>query len=100
MALWLLLALMGLVKLLAASLMLWLPFRSDSAMNAREDEDRSDSDDDGGSKTIAGSPADPHPRLPLPHLPRRGPHGSCTPPSPARVRARPRRVVARSLAQR
>jgi hypothetical protein len=99
MSLWLLLTLMGLVKLLVASLMLWLPFRSDSAMSALEDKDRSDSDDEGGSKTLWSPPSDPHPRRPLPHLPRRGPHGSPSP-SPARVRTRPRRVVARGLVQR
>jgi hypothetical protein len=101
MSLWLLITLMGLVKLLVASLMLWLPFRSDSAMIALGDENRSDSEDDeGGSKTLAGPPSDPHPRLPLTHLPRRGPHGSPSS-SPARVRTRPRRrVIARGLVKR
>lgn len=100
MSLWLLLTLMGLIKLLVASLMLWLPFRSDSAMSALGDENRSDSDDDeGGSKTLSSSPSDPHPRLPLPRLPRRGPHGTPSP-APARVRNRPRRVVARALVHR
>jgi hypothetical protein len=100
MPLWLLLMLMGLIKLLVASLMLWLPFRSDAAMSAREDENRADADEDGGSRTLPGSPTEPHPKLPHPHGPRRGPHGSPSPPSPARVRTRPRRVVARSLVQR
>jgi hypothetical protein len=100
MPLWLLLTLMGLVKLLVASLMLWLPFRSDYAMSALEDERRSDSDDEGGSKTLPGAPSDPHPRLPLPRRPRRGPHGSSSSPSPARVRTCPRRVVARKPVQR
>jgi hypothetical protein len=36
--------------------------------------------DDGGTK------APPHPRGPLPHTPRRGPHGEPQPPAPARVR--------------
>jgi hypothetical protein len=100
MSLWLLLTLMGLVKLLVASLMLWLPFRSDTAMSALDDGSRSDSEDDGGSKTLPRTPSDPHPRLPLPHGPRRDPHGSPSPLSPARVRRSPRRVVARSLIQR
>lgn len=91
---------MGLIKLLVASLMLWLPFRSDAAMNAWEDDNHADADEDGGSETLPGSPNEPHPKLPLPHRPRRGPHGSPSPPSPARVRTRPRRVVARSLVQR
>jgi hypothetical protein len=99
MPLWLLLTLMGLIKLLVASLMLWLPFRSDTAMSALED-DSSDSDEDGGSKTLPGTPTEPHPKLPLPHRPRRGPHGSPAPPAPARVRTTAQRVVARGLVQR
>jgi hypothetical protein len=95
-----LLTLIGLIKLVAASLMLWLPFRSDAAMSALGDENNSDADEDGGSKALPGSPIDPHPKLPLPHRPRRGPHGSPSPPSPARVRISRRRVVARSPAQR
>jgi hypothetical protein len=86
MSLWLAFALLGLTKLVVASLMLWLPFRSDTAMNAVDDDSRPDSEDDGGSKTLPGVPRDPHPRLPLPRSPRRGPHGSSSPPSPARVR--------------
>jgi hypothetical protein len=100
MSLWLLLTVIALIKLVIASLMLWLPFRSDAAMSALEDEQRSDSDDDGGSKALSGKPTEPHPRLPLPHRPRRGPHGSPSLPSPARVRTNARRVVARSLVQR
>jgi hypothetical protein len=84
MSLWLLLALMGLIKLVAASLMLWIPFRSDSAMMALAEEDSSEADDEGGSKALPGSPDDPHPRLPPAHRPRRGPHGSPSPHSPAR----------------
>ncbi|MGA9875980.1 MAG: hypothetical protein WBQ21_09230 [Solirubrobacteraceae bacterium] len=104
MPLWLLvLMLFGLIKIVIASLMLWLPYRSDVAANATEEaEDRSDtgSDDEGGSKVLPGLPTDPHPRLPLPHRPRRGPHGSPSPASPSRVRRGARRVVARSLVQR
>ncbi|HEX6388778.1 MAG TPA: hypothetical protein VFZ89_05020 [Solirubrobacteraceae bacterium] len=44
--------------------------------------------DDGGTKT-------PHPRGPLPHPPRRGPHAEPAPASPPRVRsARTRKRVA------
>jgi hypothetical protein len=100
MSLWLLLALVGLVKLVVASLMLWLPFRSDSAMLAREDDGRSESDDEGGTKMLPGSPSEPHPRLPLPNRPRRGPHGSPSPPSPARVRTGVRRVIAHAVVRR
>jgi hypothetical protein len=99
MSLWLLLALMGLIKLVVASLMLWLPFRSDSAMVALEDDGHSEPEDDGGTKTLPGSPNEPHPRLPLPDRPRRGPHGSPSPPSPARVRTHARRVLARARVQ-
>lgn len=102
MSLWLLLALVVLVKLVIASLMVWIPMRSDSAVNVFEDQSGSESDageDEGGSKTLSGSPAEPHPRLPRPHRPRRGPHGSPSIPSPSRVRKPPRRVVARSLAR-
>jgi hypothetical protein len=100
MSLWLLFALLGLIKLVVASLMLWLPFRSDSAVVALADDDRSEPDDEGGTKALPGSPNEPHPKLPLPHRPRRGPHGSPSPPSPARVRTHPRRVLARARVQR
>ncbi|HTA96186.1 MAG TPA: hypothetical protein VK730_00910 [Solirubrobacteraceae bacterium] len=102
MSLWLLLALVALVKVVIAALMVWIPMRSDSAMDVFEDQSGSESDadeDEGGSKTLPGSPAEPHPRLPRPHRPRRGPHGSPSAPSPSRVRKPPRRVVARSLAR-
>jgi hypothetical protein len=98
MALWLVLVSLGLVKLVVASLMLWLPFRYDAAMVAVDDEPRSD--DEGGSKVSPAAPVDPHPRLPLPRHPRRGPHGSSSPPSPARVRGSARRVIARASARR
>jgi hypothetical protein len=99
MSLWLLLALMGLVKLVAASLMLWIPFRSDSAMMTFEDEGGAEPEDEGGTKVSPGSPKEPHPRQPLPRGPRRGPHGSSSSRSPARVRRRARRVVARDSIQ-
>ena len=94
MSLWLLLALMGLFKLVVASLMLWIPFRRDSAMMALAEEDGSEGEDEGGTKTLPGSPREPHPRLPLAPRPRRGPHGSPASPSPARVRKRTSRVHA------
>ncbi|HWX87792.1 MAG TPA: hypothetical protein VNX67_06440 [Solirubrobacteraceae bacterium] len=100
MSLWLLLTLMGLMKLVAASLMLWIPFRSDSAMVAPEDDHRAGPEDEGGTKAMPGSPTEPHPRLPLPSRPRRGPHGSPAPPSPARVRTHAWRVLARARVQR
>jgi hypothetical protein len=97
MPLWLwVLILAGLIKLPIAALMLWIPFRNDAAMTAPEASDSSE--EDGGSKALPGGPLDPHPRRPLPHLPRRGPHGSPSPRSPARVRTRiapPRPVFTR-----
>jgi hypothetical protein len=89
MPLWLLIVLVGLIKLPIAALMLWMPFHNDPAMAAAEPPDRSD--DDGGSRALPASPLDPHPRRPLPsgpfpRRPRRGPHGSPPPPSPRRVR--------------
>jgi hypothetical protein len=103
MSLWLLLALVALVKVVIAALMVWIPMRSDSAMDVFEDQSGSDQpdagEDEGGSKTLSGTPAEPHPRLPRPRRPRRGPHGSPSIPSPSRVRKPSRRVVARSLAR-
>jgi hypothetical protein len=51
-------------------------------------ETAADATDDGGSK----APRNPHPRGPLPRLPRRGPHAEQAPGAPPRVRS----VVARS----
>jgi hypothetical protein len=88
MPLWMLILLLGLIKLPIAALMLWLPFRNDPAINVGEPPDRSD--DDGGSRTLPAGPLDPRPRRPLPTgpfpRPRRGPHASPPPPSPRRVR--------------
>jgi hypothetical protein len=91
------LMLAALVKLPIAALMLWIPFRNDEAMQARDVPDSSE--EDGGSKVLPGGPLDPHPRTPLPRRPRRGPHGSPAPPSPPRVRTsvRSTRRVGRSL---
>ena len=79
------LVLVAFVKLAIASLMLWIPYHYDEAMQAPEQSDSS-SEDDGGSKVLPGGPTDPHPRRPLPHLPRRGPHGEPSPASPPRLR--------------
>jgi hypothetical protein len=87
MPLWLwIVVLAGLIKLPIAALMLWIPFRYDEAMRTPSDVSDS-SDEDGGSKAFPGGPLDPHPHGPLPRKPRRGPHGSPTPASPARTRA-------------
>jgi hypothetical protein len=84
-----LIVLMGLIKLPIAALMLWIPFRNDTALNANEPPGQSD--DDGGSRALPAGPLDPHPRRPLPcgpfpRRPRRGPHGTPPPPSPQRMR--------------
>lgn len=89
MPLWMLIVLIGLIKLPIAALMLWFPFHDDAALSA-EQSDRSD--DEGGSHATPAGPLDPRPRRPLPsgpfpRRPRRGPHGSPPPPSPRRVRS-------------
>lgn len=89
----------GLIKLPIAGLMLWIPFRYDESMQAPDVPDSSE--EDGGSKALPGGPMDPHPRTPLPHKPRRGPHGSPSPSSPPRTRRparakRPLRVAGHS----
>jgi hypothetical protein len=99
MSLWLVLTLIGFIKLVVAALMLWLPFRWDTAMYAVDDEPRSGSDDEGGSRVPQGTRAEPHPKLPRPHRPRRGPHGSPSPLPPARVRTVTRCIVARAPAR-
>jgi hypothetical protein len=91
MPLWMLIvSLVVLLKLVIASLMLWIPFRNDAAMQMTDTAPVAPtaSDDDGGSRTLPDGPQHgPHPRTPSPHLPRRGPHGSePAPSSPARVR--------------
>ncbi len=92
---WVLL-LAGLIKLPIAGLMLWIPFRYDEAAYAPDQPDSSE--EDGGSKALPGGPKNPHPRGPLPRLPRRGPHGSPAPAGPPRVRrplraGRPARIA-------
>jgi hypothetical protein len=89
MPLWMLIALLALIKLPIAALMLWIPFRNDAVMNAPEPPGQSD--DDGGTRATPAGPMDPRPRRPLPsgpssHPRRRGPHGTPSPPSPPRIR--------------
>jgi hypothetical protein len=97
MPLWLwILMFAALIKLPIAALMLWIPFRYDEAMRLPDTPDSSE--EDGGSRALPGGPLDPHPRAPLPHKPRRGPHGSQPPPSPPRSRTgvrttRPARIA-------
>jgi hypothetical protein len=90
MSLWMVIVLLGLLKLPIAALMLWIPFRNDQAMNAAGAPDADEpgaSEDDGGSVALPASPLDPHPQSPRPHPRRRGPHGSdAPPPSPPRIR--------------
>jgi hypothetical protein len=84
---WILLA-TALIKIPIVALMLWIPFRHDEAMRSPEVVQDS-SEEDGGSKALPGGPLQPHPRPPLPRLPRRGPHGSPPSPAPRRVRSSP-----------
>jgi hypothetical protein len=74
----------ALVKIPVAALMLWIPYHYDESAEVPDVSDSSE--EDGGSKALPGGPLDPHPRAPGPHKPRRGPHGSPSPPSPPRVR--------------
>ena len=94
MGVWVLIALLALIKLPIAGLLLWMPFRSDPPATEPGD---SSSQDDGGTKTLPGGRSDHrrHPRGPLPRSPRRGPHGTPPPRPPERARpvsARGRRV--------
>jgi hypothetical protein len=86
MSLWMLIVLLGVIKLPLIGLMLWMPFRNDEALRPVDATDSSDSEDDGGSHNLPAGPLDPHPRMPLPRSPRRDPHGSPALPAPARVR--------------
>jgi hypothetical protein len=86
MPLWLwILLLTVVIKLTLAALMLWIPYHYDEARQEADTQDSSE--EDGGSKALPGGPLDPHPRLPLPRGPRRGPHGSPALPAPPRVRS-------------
>jgi len=86
---WVLILLLGVIKLPLVGLMLWLPFRSDPPADDVSDS----SQEDGGSKTLPGGPhhGRRRPRGPLPRPPRRGPHGTPSPAPPERIR----RVTAR-----
>lgn len=92
MRLWVLIVLVGLIKVPIAVLLLWFPMRSDEAM--RVVDQPGGADDDGGSAVDpGGGRPDPHHPLRGPRSPRRrGPHGSPALPSPPRVRGgtRPR----------
>lgn len=96
---WLVLLALGLIKVPMAAFMLWVPFRSDAALESPPAaESESSDEDDGGSKILPGGLGGdprvggprPHPRTPLRGRgPRRGPHGGAESgrvPSPARVR--------------
>lgn len=87
MPLWLLVFILAVViKIPLAGFMLWWPFHNDAALRGSEAPDSSE--EDGGSRALPGGPLDPHPRTPLPHFPRRGPHGEPAPCSPPRVRTK------------
>ncbi|HEY1688292.1 MAG TPA: hypothetical protein VGF95_05445 [Solirubrobacteraceae bacterium] len=101
MSVWVLLLLLGVIKIPLAGLMIWMPFRSDPAIIDDDDDgvDDQPSDDggDGGSKRPHSPRPGPHPRSPLRNRRRRGAHGQPT--SPLRVRfplvAPRRRVLSR-----
>lgn len=82
MRLWMVIVLVGLLKLPLAALLLWIPFRDDPVPADVPDS----SQDDGGSKTLPGPARPRHPRSPFPRLPRRGPHGGLPLAPPARIR--------------
>src|ERR1700744_1941325 len=100
MSVWVLLLLLGVLKIPIAALLMWMPFRSDpAAVPGEVDADDGDAPSDegdggGGSKKPQSPPRGPHPRSPRRHTRRRGSHG--TPASPRRARlpvALPRRRV-------
>lgn len=102
MSVWVLLLLLGAIKIPLAALMLWMPFRSDAALLDDEDgvdgEQPSDDGGDGGSRRPHSPRPGPHPRSPLRNRRRRG--GDGEPSSPLRVRfpafaPRRRRVLTR-----
>src|SRR5438067_964971 len=67
MSVWVLIVLLGIVKLPLAALMLWLPFRHDTALASVAPE--ASGDDDGGGSNV--SPPEPGPRSPRPSPPLR-----------------------------
>ncbi len=84
MSIWIIIVLLAVLKIPAAALLLWLPFRSDAA--ADDDDDAGDASDggDGGIEAEPRPPRGPHPRSPIRWPRRRGPHGGSS--SPTRVR--------------
>lgn len=92
MPLWLLLAIVALVKIPLAALLLWVPLRSDDAMNATHDAGSAPQppteEGDGGGRVTRSPPRHPRPRHPLPAGPRRDPHRSGSTSAPARARTR------------
>ncbi len=86
MSLWVLILLLGLIKLPIVALMLWLPFRRDEEVLPATDA-ASSPEDDGGSKVPPCGPPPPSPFTPPCNARRRGPHGLPAPAAPARVRS-------------
>jgi hypothetical protein len=99
MSVWMLLLLLGVLKMPIAALLLWMPFREDSAAVDEDGADDESSSDEGGggSKKPQSPPRGPHPRSPRRRGRRRGSHGDHS--SPRRVRlpivAPRRRVLSR-----
>lgn len=83
MAVWILIALVAVVKLPIAAAMIWAPFRNERSVPDEPGDERSCMDD---AAPDDGPPDDSRPRRPAPR-PRRGPHSELPPPSPPRVRA-------------
>jgi len=104
MSVWMLITLLGLLKMLIAGLMLWVPYRNDrrlatatsAAADVGDAGEQGASEDEGGSTALPASPSNPRPRSPRPRPRRRGPHGSDpAPPSPPRVRTAVRAGIVR-----
>ena len=95
MAIWVFIVMILLIKVPIAAMMLWLPFRHDSAVAAVAEGPRDDEpgeEDNGGNGPSGGI----RPRWPRP---RRGPHQGVPPRSPSRVRG-PRRRTRTGTRQR
>jgi len=95
MAIWVFIVMILLIKVPIAAMMLWLPFRHDSAVTAVAEAPRDDEpgEEDGGGHGPCGGT---RPRWPRP---RRGPHQGVPPRSPSRVRG-PRRRTRTGTRQR
>jgi hypothetical protein len=85
---WILVLMLGLLKVPIAALMLWIPFRDDYATKPADGESEPGApEDDGGTMALPASPLNPHPHSPRPRPRSRGPHGSDPRPlSPPRIR--------------